>query len=254
MEDTLHSQTFILPTMFLSIVKADGTVETKSNLSRMELVAHMEQECAINEARDGIPPRITEYCNAPDIELNEWDRLPTPTPEEEDDYGSFCPPIMGYKRIPPTLLSRGVENLVGRTIVKYHTCVGTYGMGGSGWVGLELEGSDDSSDETLRSPPLFLVYCVWGADNWIHLPYTITPETPISLKIQHVTLEDQLFQLDCVDTTTQLPVTIRTDTTPVGQSTASWEWLAQRGHGFNATVLKMGELWHCCHPKGEQWC
>lgn len=233
--------------LFFTVIKGDGTSETKSGLTRQELVDMMNAEIARKEEKQGIPPKITEYCQNPDTEHEmNWERMPTPTPEEEAEYGSFCPPIDGYKRTPPNLLEYGPEKLIGRTIVQFHTCVGTYGMGGSGWVALEMDA---------EGPPLMLVYCVWGAEKWIKFtPHIPQARTSLSWKIQSFELNDRVLEIRALDQETLMDIVIRTDDTPNAPCNVDWNWVAKRGHGKNPTLYKMGELWHACRPDGDHWC
>jgi hypothetical protein len=228
-------------------VKGDGTFETKTGISHQQLLDYMEAELASEEEKHGILPLITEFCENPDTENEKnWERMPTPTEEEKNNYGSFCPPIYGYKRTPPNLLEYGPEKMIGRTITMFHTCVGTYGMGGSGWVGFDLD---------KEGPPLMLVYCVWGAREWIKFtPHTPRERTALSWKIQSFELTDQMLEIRAIDQETLTEVVIRTDDTPNCPCNVNWNWVAKRGHGRNPTLYKMGELWHACRPDGEHWC
>jgi hypothetical protein len=236
--------------MFVSFVNHDGTTETHRNLSRMDAVALLNQSCAEHEEKHGIPLRITEYCEHPDLEHElGWTRMTDPTEEEESNYDSFCPPIRGYMRTPPTLLQYGVDHLQGRTIVKVHHCLGSYGMGGPGWIGLELDA---------HGPPLLLIYCMWGSTSWVQFS---TPHespsyesTPLHWKIQRVELEDRLLRLHCLDTETLIDLTIQADETPSSPRNGTWTYAARHGHGISARILAMGELWYCCRPDGGHWC
>jgi hypothetical protein len=79
---------------------------------------------------------------------------------EPDDWvgeGQFDTPRSGPSV--PSLRSLSVEAIVGRRIVSVSTHVGTYGMAGPGFLGLNLEASE------LR-PMEWLVLCLWGATEW----------------------------------------------------------------------------------------
>jgi len=51
-----------------------------------------------------------------------------------------------------------VENLIGKQILDYSTCLGFYGMGGPGFFGLLIE-----NDGLLE----YIVYAIWASDQYI---------------------------------------------------------------------------------------
>ncbi len=61
---------------------------------------------------------------------------------------------------PLTLLERGEKTLLGGRIVGYSTWYGTYGMGGPGFLGFEIEGEQKSKEQEENE---VLVYAVWYA-------------------------------------------------------------------------------------------
>ncbi|MBQ7776441.1 MAG: hypothetical protein IJ379_11040 [Lachnospiraceae bacterium] len=61
---------------------------------------------------------------------------------------------------PLTIKQFGIENIKGSRILDICTCLGTYGMGGPGFVGIKLEG-----EFGVR----WLVYCIWAAGEHILL-------------------------------------------------------------------------------------
>lgn len=61
---------------------------------------------------------------------------------------------------PLTIREFGLENLKNSKIVDFCVCLGTYGMGGPGFVGFKIQGNFDSR---------WLVYCIWAAGEHILL-------------------------------------------------------------------------------------
>jgi hypothetical protein len=70
-------------------------------------------------------------------------------------YGTWNPDnqMLVFNR-PKTLLETGIAGLLGQTILGFSTHLGSYGMGGPGFVGL------------LLSSGQYLVYAVWGAASY----------------------------------------------------------------------------------------
>jgi len=62
--------------------------------------------------------------------------------------------------IPPSIRKLGVERVIGRTIVDGSCHMGSYGMGGPGFLGLSLQ-------QTEQYPLEVLVLCLWGSDEWV---------------------------------------------------------------------------------------
>ncbi|MBN1545929.1 MAG: hypothetical protein JW902_04645 [Syntrophaceae bacterium] len=60
------------------------------------------------------------------------------------------------KRPVDTLLNRGIGSIIGQSIWQINFSMGSYGMGGPGFVGLLL-GSQQGSEE-------WMVFTIWGAD------------------------------------------------------------------------------------------
>lgn len=56
-----------------------------------------------------------------------------------------------------TLISATRESVIGRTVVNWSNCCGTYGMGGPGFFGLELDNGH------------WLILTLWGSDGWLHI-------------------------------------------------------------------------------------
>lgn len=63
---------------------------------------------------------------------------------------------------PKTISETGVGRVLNRRIVSWCDHCGTYGIGGPGFFGLELEGTDTHQTE-------YLVLTLWGADEWLLL-------------------------------------------------------------------------------------
>lgn len=66
------------------------------------------------------------------------------------------------KKIPLLIKSGGVKRVIGRKIIEVSPILGTYGMGGPGFFGFNLE-------KNKRYPEEWLVLTIWGADNWLLL-------------------------------------------------------------------------------------
>jgi hypothetical protein len=62
--------------------------------------------------------------------------------------------------IPPTIRKTGVERVIGRKVLDACCHLGSYGMGGPGFLGVKLEKNSEHSDE-------WLVLCLWGSDEWV---------------------------------------------------------------------------------------
>lgn len=62
--------------------------------------------------------------------------------------------------IPPTIRKTGVERVIGRKVLQASCHLGSYGMGGPGFLGLKLEKNSEHPDE-------WLVLCLWAADEWV---------------------------------------------------------------------------------------
>jgi len=229
--------------MMFGVIGADGKITQTECLTKEAMIARLDEECAKNEEKRGIPPIITEYCATPNVDREVgWIKQEPATPEEEDfAYGAWGSPVNGYYRNPPNLLQYGLEKLVGRTVVKYRTCVGTYGMGGTGWIALDLE--DDANGDRIS-----LVYCLWGADDYLRIP-----SYSAKWKINSIDLHDRKIVFHCTEKGSNLPVDISSDETPVKPRNATWEWTARKGHGKHASTYKMGELWHVCRPDSSYW-
>lgn len=65
-------------------------------------------------------------------------------------------------RKPITLEEIDLDWLMERRVIRVHFALGTYGMGGPGFFGLELEAHKDRPIE-------WLVLCLWGAAEWLLL-------------------------------------------------------------------------------------
>lgn len=63
--------------------------------------------------------------------------------------------------IPLSIRKTGVERVIGRTILEASCHLGSYGMGGAGFLGLGMEKTDQYPIETL-------ILCLWAADEWVH--------------------------------------------------------------------------------------
>ncbi len=63
---------------------------------------------------------------------------------------------------PQTLTQLGVDRVVGRRIIGWKGCHGSYGMGGPGFFGVELEAM-------AQWPCEHLVLTLWGAPQWLLL-------------------------------------------------------------------------------------
>jgi len=63
---------------------------------------------------------------------------------------------------PPTLRQVGTNNILNRVILEWSSHLGSYGMGGPGFVGFRLDGNESRSTE-------WLVLTLWGADSWLLL-------------------------------------------------------------------------------------
>ena len=61
---------------------------------------------------------------------------------------------------PKTIRQLGLSQIVGRTITAWSDHLGSYGMGGPGFFGLQLAASRPHREE-------WLVLILWGADNWL---------------------------------------------------------------------------------------
>ncbi len=72
--------------------------------------------------------------------------------------GLFDLPDSG--RVPPPIREVGVNRVIGRTVLEACCHLGSYGMGGPGFLGLHLEKNSEHSDE-------WLVLCLWASDEWI---------------------------------------------------------------------------------------
>ncbi|PCJ58188.1 MAG: hypothetical protein COA79_14305 [Planctomycetota bacterium] len=66
----------------------------------------------------------------------------------------------GTKNHPETLREIGVDRIIGREIIEYSGCKGTYGMGGPGFVGFRLDKTADYKKE-------WLILTLWGATDWL---------------------------------------------------------------------------------------
>jgi hypothetical protein len=63
--------------------------------------------------------------------------------------------------IPITLRQTGLERILGRQVLSISQYLGSYGMGGAGFFGLQLKKTKEYSMD-------WLVLRLWGADNWLH--------------------------------------------------------------------------------------
>lgn len=75
-----------------------------------------------------------------------------------EDAPGWAVPSASECEIPPTIRQVGIERVLNRKVVAASCHLGTYGMGGAGLVGMQLEGD----------PEEFLVLCLWGAACWLH--------------------------------------------------------------------------------------
>jgi hypothetical protein len=79
-------------------------------------------------------------------------------PEDFEPDGQFHLPEKGP--VPPTLRKVGIKNLLNRKVFMTKTNLGTYGMGGPGFLGFGLE-------KTSLRPCEWLVLRLWGAADWL---------------------------------------------------------------------------------------
>jgi hypothetical protein len=70
-----------------------------------------------------------------------------------DRAGDKYQPVTGLRTL-------GIERIVGRQIIAWHHSLGSYGMGGPGFFGLQLGPSRAFPEE-------WLVLTLWAADNWL---------------------------------------------------------------------------------------
>ena len=78
---------------------------------------------------------------------------------EREEWPFSLPPCH-WKREAAHITENFLQTLVGRKIVKFRSCDGTYGMGGLGWFSIIFEGNKDY-------PPIRLTYTLWSAEDWL---------------------------------------------------------------------------------------
>ena len=187
-------------------------------------------------------PIAVEYSSCPDLSPEQgWVEL-NPTEEEIENYRSFRPPLYGYERVPPSLVEYGPENLVGRTITSIESGLGTDGMGGMGWQGLQFSGE----------PSMCLVYCLWNSGDWVHFePNIFRKNARMQWTVQSVHLEERSLLIQCQDRA-GLAITIRATEQPVAPR-PDWVCYAREGHKNDARIRHMGELWRVCRANPDLW-
>lgn len=87
-------------------------------------------------------------------------------PDGWEPQGGFDIPEDGPQ--PPTLAEYDLHDLLGRKVRFFCTRLGSYGMGGPGFFGMDI-GKDDEKGK-------WLICRIWGADDWIHVNDVIMGE------------------------------------------------------------------------------
>ena len=185
---------------------------------------------------------VVEFLSADSMDQKEqvgWTELsPSREDIEDNDQPWLSPPITGFWRVPPSLIEYGPSNIIGRKISAVRKNLGTYGMGGFGWVGLEF----------CDQPPLMLIYCITSALDWIHFP---KDDSVVNSVITDVSLAINELRLTCYDEKTQKQFVITANEQPATlESDFVWNKFRKLQNGTN---YQMGELWRCCHPQGKHW-
>lgn len=221
----------------------------------------MNEVIVAEEEIYGLKPLIREYCTQPDLEHEEGWMIQENKDDEDKCISFFKPPTNGYVRSPPTL-NAFLQNdtghyLVGRTIVALHTTLGRYGMGGCGWIGLEF------APETSQ-PQLMLVYCLWSANDWVHVKQQIhawpsfQDQSNLRWKVTDVQLTERSLIWTCTDLDTQRTVSITANEVPAKElrrhNPPTWAQLARVSYAADAPLYHMGALWHACRPDSTYWC
>jgi hypothetical protein len=191
------------------------------------------------------PPIITEYCDHPDLDSESGWQLLMPNDAAIAEYGPCSRPIEGYVRRPPNLMQYGTQRLIGRTIERMVRGLGTHGTGGCGWLGLELRGE----------PSAMLIYCLWGANDWVtcHRKANGNSSTSVSgWKIESVAMAEREIRIHC-RTEEGDAAEVSANETLSRTSPLSWIRLAHKFSDLSGATYTMGELWHCCRADGEHW-
>lgn len=81
-------------------------------------------------------------------------------PADFEPQGPFDLPTEEQGRKPPTLRQVGIDRVVGRTVLSACCHLGSYGMGGPGFLGLQLARAGEFPEE-------WLVLCLWAAADWV---------------------------------------------------------------------------------------
>ncbi len=88
---------------------------------------------------------------------------------------------------PSTLKELGIHRILHRIIIKWVPYLGTYGMGGPGFFGLQLE-------QTASQPKEWLVLTLWGASEWLNLDGRWLSSHPNQYYIQKPLLPHEVTQ------------------------------------------------------------
>lgn len=80
-------------------------------------------------------------------------------PKNFEPEGPFDLPNKGI--IPPTIKKTGINRILGRKVLDVAQYLGSYGMGGPGFFGIQMEKSK-------KHPEEWLVLRLWGAADWLH--------------------------------------------------------------------------------------
>lgn len=68
----------------------------------------------------------------------------------------------------PEIMGRAESNLVeGRRITSWAPYCGTYGMGGPGFLGFELDDAPDADEREWNQKKDWLILTLWGASEWL---------------------------------------------------------------------------------------
>ncbi len=172
-------------------------------------------------------PSVREFCETPDLEHEPgWVEL-NPTRSEIMDYGPFSPPIRGYWRTPLNLSQHGTQVLLGRRITRVRQGLGTYGMGGCGWIGFELE----------NSPPLLLICTIQKYGSQVKIVGTEVGLTNLTVPVNWVIRDIQLTEVRMEITGSDV------------FNNATFSIVAENPEDRRS----MDQLWSCCRPDAEHW-
>jgi hypothetical protein len=220
--------------MLFLVDRESGEMKATSSDEISDLLANDEKE-------NGIKPLCREYSAGPGGEG--WEKLIEPENVEDQWWDRFEPPTSGFVRVPPNLLATGIGDLKGRNILSIKGR-GSYGMGGPGWLSLDLEDN------------ISLLFWQWGAQQWIKFQDPLDPdeyEHEVRWQIEEVQLDDRKFSVEYWDHATGKKGLILADGTYYGKRNPPPS-PPKKGHAKDAAPYKMGELWHVIRSDSSCWC